>query len=137
MEALAVAAAAESAPELARVYFLTDMLSGPQDEAAVLDRALACATAAGARALHTTVVGVGVDLSVGTVERLAALPGGKYMSVMNAAEFDRSVGAEFAHDVTPLAFNLKLALGGGYAFERACGSAELNGLTPGADTVTI
>jgi len=133
MQALASSAAKES-HELRRVYFLTDMLSGPTDEAAVLEHALDRATADG---LHTTVVGVGVDLSVGTVERLAALPGGKYMSVMNASEFDRAVGAEFAHDVLPLAFNIQVSLGSGYSFERACGSAELNGIVPGSAAVTI
>ena len=44
-------------------------------------------------ALHTTVVGVGVDLSVGTVERLAALPGGKYVG-----EVGRCDSARLAHD---------------------------------------
>jgi len=118
---------------LSRVYFLTDMLSGPNDEKSVLDHALQRATAS----MHTTVVGVGVDLSTGTVECLAALPGGKYMSVMNAAEFQRSVGHEFSHDVVPTAFNVKLRLSDGYTFERACGSAELNGLVPGSAEVMI
>ena len=48
---------------------------------------------------RTGVIGVGVDLSVGTVEKLSATPGGKYSSVMNGAEFAKSVAAEFAHDV--------------------------------------
>ena len=133
MDALRSGAASERHP-LQRVYFLTDMLSGPADEAAVLDYADLRATADG---FHTSVVGVGVDLSVGTVERLAALPGGKYMSVMNASEFGRSIGAEFAHDVCPLAFGITLRLRGGYTFERARGSAELNSLVPGSATATI
>mmetsp|Transcript_70228 Transcript_70228/g.156441 ORF Transcript_70228/g.156441 Transcript_70228/m.156441 type:complete len:644 (-) Transcript_70228:2401-4332(-) len=135
MDTLAQAAvAAKQRHSLSRLYFLTDMLSGPSDEAAVLDHALLRATAQG---LHTTVVGVGVDLSVGTVERLASLPGGKYLSVNSASEFDRSVAAEFCHDVVPIAFEIKLALAGGFAFERACGSAELNGLVPGSTELTI
>lgn len=78
MEVLSVA----EPRELQRVYFLTDMLSGANDEAAMLEQAERYA----ALSQHTTVVGVGVDLSVGTVERLAAIPGGKYMSVMNSKE---------------------------------------------------
>lgn len=83
MAQLAAAAATETA--LRRVYFLTDMQSGPADEAGVLAEALRRAVADG---LHTTVVGMGVDLSVGTVERLAALPGGKYVSVSNGRDFE-------------------------------------------------
>ena len=65
MDALAAGSTQSGAPRLRRVYFLTDMLSGPGDEAAVLDHALERATAAG---LHSTVVGVGVDLSVRAAE---------------------------------------------------------------------
>ena len=75
---------------------------------------------------------MGVDLSVGTVEAISALPGGRYASVANAAEFERSIGEEFAHDVTPIAFGIVTELGGGWAIERACGSAELNSLAAGA-----
>ena len=65
------------------------------------------------------------------------MPGAKYVSGMNAAEVERTVGSDFAHDVLPIAFNIRLALGGGYSYERACGSAELNGLRAGSTEVTI
>lgn len=48
---------------MSRVIFLTDMQSGLSDEEAVLASAK---TAATKKNHHTTVVGVGVDLSVGT-----------------------------------------------------------------------
>ena len=60
MDAL-VAGSARSGARLRRVYFLTDMLSSPGDESAVLGHAHLRAEAQG---LHSTVVGVGVDLSV-------------------------------------------------------------------------
>ena len=134
-------AALEGAPGVAatplrRTYFLTDMLSSQADEAAVLDQAARRAAHA-SLPLHTTVVGVGVDLSVGTVERLSATPGCKYSSVFAAAEFGSRVAAEFAHDVSPIGFGIRLTLGGGWAIERACGSAELNGLAPGATAIEI
>jgi len=136
MQALAVAAAAS--PEshaLRRCYFFTDMQSGPADEAAVLAEATSRASAGSG--LHTTVIGMGVDLSVGTVEALSAMPGGKYSSVSNGADFVRSVGVEFSHDVTPIAFNLSIGLQHGWAFESVCGSAELNSLEPGATSLTL
>lgn len=130
----ALSSAMDAKRPLNRMYFLTDMESGPADEAAVLDHAL---TQANVSNLHTTVVGVGVDLSVGSVEKLSATPGGKYVSVMQSAEFQRAVGDDFAHDCVPIAFDIKLRLGGGYAIERAVGSAELNSLPPGATELTI
>ena len=73
---------------------------------------------------HTSVIGVGVDL-VGP-SKLSATPGGKYSSVMNGAEFAKSVAAEFAHDVVPVAYAIEVSVGGGWSVRRACGSAELN-----------
>jgi len=134
-----LASAASASPEnhaLRRVYFLTDMQSGLNDEAAVLAEA---ARRAGdvSLPLHTTVVGMGVDLSVGTVESLSSIPGGKYASVSNGADFVRSVGEEFSHDVTPIAFDLQISAQHGWAFEKVAGSAELNSLAPGATCLTI
>jgi len=134
MTALATAATATpEAHELRRVYFLTDMQSVGRDEEAVIREAQLRA----AQSLHTTVIGMGVDLSVGTVERLSSIHGGKYGSVANTNEFVRSIGTEFSHDVTPIAFDIKVQMGGGWAIERACGSAELNSLSLGAIAFTI
>lgn len=138
---LELAKAAAAAPEehaQRRIYFLTDMESRVEDEIAVLAEATRRASGAdGTVPLYTTIVGMGVDLSVGTVEALASTPGGKYTSVANVEEFVRSVGEEFSHDVTPTAFDIRVALGGGWAIEKACGSAELNSLVPGAASITL
>merc|ERR1719359_2282467 len=80
---------------------------------------------------------MGVDLSVGTVESISSLPGGKYGSVATTAEFEQSVGGEFCHDVVPIMYDLRLHIGGGWAIERACGSAELNALGPDATEIHV
>jgi len=142
MRALASSCSAREGMQLRRLYFLTDMQSHLSDEAAVLahakDRALpGLTTRASSAPLHTTVIGMGVDLSVGTVEAISSLPGGKYGSVTTADEFERSIGNEFCHDVVPTAFAISIDLGDGWSLDRACGSAELNGLSPGATRIDI
>lgn len=52
--------------------FMTDMQSLLQDEEAVL---ATLQTHAVRKQQHTTVIGIGVDLSVGTVETLSCTPG--------------------------------------------------------------
>ena len=74
---------------------------------------------------------------MGTVERLSSTPGCKYSSVFAAAEFGSRIAVEFAHDVSPIGFGIRLTLGGGWAIERVCGSAELNGVSPGSTTIEI
>jgi len=59
------------------------------------------------------------------------------VSVFNSNDFVRSVGAEFSHDVTPIAFDIRIEAQHGWAFEKACGSAELNSLAAGATTLTL
>jgi len=119
-----------------RVLFLTDMLSGPDDEDSVLNLADAAAlrtpnsflttigseegTKEGEKGtkkqrresveekemeskslpnIFTTVVGIGVDLSVGSVERISSTRGGRYMSVMSGDEFEKTVAKEFPYDM--------------------------------------
>lgn len=86
---------------------------------------------------HLTVIGVGVDLSIDTIERLSAVPGAKYISVISAGEFDETVVADFDFDTTPIAFNIRISLPTGLVIEKAYGSAELNGLPAGAKTASI
>ena len=44
--------------------------------------------------VHTTVIGIGVDLSVNTVEKLSAIGGAKYASVLNTKEFLKTIVEE-------------------------------------------
>jgi len=75
---------------------------------------------------YTTVVGIGVDLSANAVSQLSKIYGAKYISILNAAEFNSSVAESFYYDTTPLAFNIKLQLSSGLAFKKVFGSSELN-----------
>jgi hypothetical protein len=88
-------------------------------------------------AIFLTLVGIGVDLSAHTVNRLSAIPGAKYMSAVNAAELYSTVAGDFEYDVFPLAFNIQLELPEGYSFEKILGSAELNDLTGNETKATI
>lgn len=123
---------------LRRVFFLTDMESDPEDERKVIalaeEKAQQSSTALPS---HLTIVGIGVDLSVSTVEKLSAIPGAKYISVINADEFHASVTQDFNYDITPLAFNIEVSLPVGMTFNKIFGSAELNRLASGSTTATI
>ncbi len=126
--------------KLRRVMFLTDMESGQEDEDAVVELIRKSATAPDIRSsVHVTVIGIGVDLSVGTVQSLSSIAGCRYMSVASTEEFTNSIADEFAHDVTPIALNIRfeLASGGAWAFEKGVGSAELNGISRGDMHFTI
>lgn len=91
----------------------------------------------GMAAAHLTVIGVGVDLSVATVERISSIPGAKYVSIVNAAEFFATVTDDFNYDVRPLAFNVRATLSPGVTFSKVFGAAELNALPPHSSTAVI
>ena len=61
--------------KLKRVMFLTDMESSPDDESSVMAIAEKSAPK-----IHTTVIGIGVDVSVGTVQRLSSIAGCKVLA---------------------------------------------------------
>lgn len=126
------AKAKATANGLKRVMFITDMESSPDDEASVLDIARK-----NAGMIHTTIVGVGVDLSVGTVQTLSNIPGCKYSSVASAEEFEGKVASEFPYDVTPIASHITVTLGNGYTFDKGYGSPEMNDLKPGSSSFAI
>ena len=126
------AKATVTANGLKRVMFITDMESSPDDEASVLDIARK-----NAGTIHTTIVGVGVDLSVGTVQTLSNIPGCKYSSVASAEEFEGKVASEFPYDVTPIASHITVTLGNGYTFDKGYGSPEMNDLNPGSSSFAI
>ena len=92
--------AAADAPRFRRVMFLTDMQSGNHDEQECL---AACKVRAISKECpsYTTLVGIGVDVSAGTVQALSSMPGCMYMSVDSAAEFKDSIVKDFSFDVAP------------------------------------
>lgn len=109
---------------LSRTLFLTDMESGREDENSVMNEIRLRAK----KGIHTTIVGIGVDLSVGAVQQISSVPGGKYLSVANAAEFETVVAKDFPFDTMPVAFDIKLSLKGALSFDKGFGSPELNGV---------
>ena len=122
-------------PRQRRVVFLTDMESSRQDEEQVLK--LASEKVLEESASYLTVVGIGVDLAVNTVDAISAIPGARYVSATSASEFLSTVAVDFNYDVTPIAFNITMTLPSSLAFTRIYGSAELNSVPRGATTATI
>jgi len=118
-----------------RVMFLTDMESGVHDEEQVL--AIANQHASPIGGCHTTVIGIGVDVSVGTVQALSKIPGCKYLSVSSASEFEESVASEFPYDVTPIAFNIEVELTCGRTFSKGFGTSELNAMESGVSSFQL
>jgi len=126
--------------KLRRVMFLTDMQSSQSDEDDVVQSIRRAATGLQiTKSVHCSVIGIGVDLSVGTVQSLSSTPGCRYMSVASTEEFTKSIADEFSHDVTPIALNICLELvpNGAWAFEKGVGSAEVNGISRGDMQFTI
>jgi hypothetical protein len=78
---------------------------------------------------HLSIVGIGVDLSVRTVQAVSSIPGAKYCSVLSCNEFISSVAQEFTYDVLPIAFDINFSLSHGVSFQKIFGSSELNGIT--------
>jgi Mg-chelatase subunit ChlD len=123
-----------SPSKLRRVMFLTDMESSQTDEDGVVELIRTSATEPEISSnVHCSVIGIGVDLSVGTVQSLSSIAGCRYMSVASTEEFTNSIADEFAHDVTPIALNIRVELdsNGVWTFEKGVGSAELNGISSG------
>lgn len=86
---------------------------------------------------YVTVVGIGVDLSVSTVEKISSIPGAKYMSVINSEELYSTVAEDFNFDVTPIAFDITVTMPGGITINKVSGSAELNSLVAGSSKAKI
>ena len=128
--------ASGSVGRMKRVMFLTDMESSQLDE----DEVLGSIAQAAVAARHTTVIGVGVDLSVGAVSQISSTPGCLYSSVDSAEEFEKTIATDFFHDSFPVAFDIKLELlpASKLSFEKGYGSAEVNeSLRLGSTSISI
>lgn len=88
-------------------------------------------------AIFLSIIGIGVDLSVNTLNQVTAIPGARYISAASAGEFMSIVSEEFLHDVTPIAFNIRMLLPDGFQFSAVYGSSELNNTPSGAASVAI
>lgn len=65
---------------------------------------------AGAKDIFLTLIGVGLDLNTELVEALATSRGANYFSVHQPREFKERIVDEFDYAVTPLVFDLELAV---------------------------
>lgn len=116
--------AASDEKRLKRVFFLTDMESTTTDEVELV----AVAQRHASSSCYFTVVGIGVDLSAATVERVSAVPGSRYMSVVNSREIDKVLVDDFEFDLAPIASDIRLTLpeSCGVSFKKCFGSSELS-----------
>ena len=160
-------AARNAGPRSQRVLFLTDMQSSNLDEEQVillgrnaitghvtpakdisvgwrgsqsqtiLDMNPTGSAAVSSESIFFSIIGIGVDLSVNTLRKVTAIPGARYISASSANEFNSIVAEEFLHDVTPIAFNIRVLLPENYTFNAVYGASELSDLQPGATSITI
>ena len=80
--------------------------------------------------IHTTFIGIGIDLNTELVEALTKVRGANYYSVHSATEFKSRMVDEFELMVTPLVFDLELRLDAdGYEIAEVYGSPEADQAT--------
>jgi Ca-activated chloride channel homolog len=91
-----------------RIILLTDAMPNTGDTSAGSLSAMV-ATSAAAR-IFTTFIGIGVDFNSSLIELLTKTRGANYYSVHGSKEFKLRLDEEFDFMVTPLVFDLKLAL---------------------------
>jgi Ca-activated chloride channel family protein len=91
-----------------RIIFITDAM--PNMGELKKDRLFGMSKSAAKRGIHTTFLGVGVDFNANLVDYVSKVKGANYYSVHSAKEFAKRLDNEFDYMVTPLVYNLKLAL---------------------------
>jgi Ca-activated chloride channel family protein len=111
-----------------RIIFLTDAMPNLGDTS---DSGLLGITRSNAAAgRFTTFIGVGVDFNTKLIEGITKIKGANYYSVHSAAEFNQRLDEEFDFMVTPLVFDLTLAVKAeGYEITAVYGSPEANQAT--------
>ena len=77
--------------------------------------------------IYTSFLGIGLDSNSGLINKLSNLKGANYHSVNSASEFKKVLADEFDYMVTPVVFNLKLAVeSDDFQLEKVYGSATAN-----------
>lgn len=83
-----------------------------------------------ARTIYTTVVGIGVDFNSELVDAITAVEGANYFSVHSSEAFERRMDSEFEYWVSPLVFDLSVALDAeGYDLSSVYGSTDAHTAT--------
>ncbi len=109
-----------------RVIFLTDAMpnSGELREEGLFGMV----KKASDKGIYTTFIGIGVDFNNNLIEAVSKTRGANYYSVHSAKEFKQRLDSEFDYMVTPIVFDLKLALSGG-EIEAVYGSPDADRTT--------
>jgi Ca-activated chloride channel family protein len=111
-----------------RIILLTDAMPNTGDTSATSLAGMVGSNAN--QRIFTTFIGIGVDFNSTLIELLTKTRGANYYSVHNSQEFKQRMDAEFDYMVTPLVFDLRLALqSDGFAVKDVYGSPEANQAT--------
>ena len=106
-----------------RICILTDMIAQEnQDEKSFITNVKQFST----ESVYTTIVGVGMDLTKTTVTESSKTPGCNYCNVRSDDDFRNLMDTEFAYLVTPIAFNVKVEIGGSCKVSKGFGSPEIS-----------
>lgn len=106
-----------------RMIFLTDAMPNLGEDSE--DDLLSLTKNNAAQGIYTTFIGIGVDFNTELINTLTKITGANYHSVHSAEEFTKKLGDEFEFMVTPLVFDLKLALSSSdFVIEKVYGSPE-------------
>lgn len=106
-----------------RIIFLTDAIPNLGDTSS--DGLFGMISENSKNGIHTTFIGIGVDLNTNLVETLTKVRGANYYSIHSASEFKTRMVDEFDFMVTPLVFDLLLSLDAdGYEIKKVYGSPE-------------
>ena len=111
-----------------RVIFMTDAM--PNQGELSEQGLFGMVDKAAKRGIYTSFIGIGVDFNTDLVERVSKTRGANYFAVHSLKEFKKRLDDEFDFMVTPLVFDLKLALDSdAYEIEGVYGSPEADKTT--------
>ena len=111
-----------------RVIFLTD---AQPNHGALSEEGIAHVAEQGVKdRIHTTFIGVGVDFNTKLIESIINIRGANYYAVHSPSEFKDRMDENFDYMVTPLAFDLELAIEApGFEIQAVYGSPEADQAT--------
>ena len=111
-----------------RIIFMTDAM--PNQGELSEQGLFGMVNQAAKKGLYTSFIGIGVDFNTDLVERVSKTKGANYFAVHSLKEFKKRLDDEFDFMVTPLVFDLKLALDSdAYEIEGVYGSPEADKAT--------
>ena len=111
-----------------RIIFLTDAMPniGATHDADLLDMVEGAAE----RNIYTSFIGIGLDFNTTLIHAISQVRGANYYSVHNEDEFATRMDEDFDFMVTPLVFDLRLALESeGFSIDEVFGSPEADEAT--------